>query len=135
MAKKSLVEIAQKAGFTNIHYTTVRWCVLKPNFIFSDKFEIIYYKSETENEVLKKYSEKINFKLPPLGTLNIFGIKEPFNYEKCALYKFEIKDIINYRQEEEINLDKFLPFCKGKEAVNILLENIKEYKLSKTKHN
>ncbi len=126
--QKSLADLANQAGFYNLHDRATQVGLHLIGSLVSDNYESIYLK------VLPLNNTITNLILDECQ-VEILGVKDPQDYASCALYRIKIgelrKHIGGYSHTGPpfpgnggINLDKEEPIFKGSTVVNILLSYI-----------
>ena len=124
MKENSLIKLAQKAGFNNLHSLPglTNWLI---GSIMSDDYEVFYFRQNNDMKTIPidQNSERV---IEP-GTVDVFAIKDPYEHETCALYRLNRKELdekISNKLKEPLNsavgIDKRNPLYKGREAVGVL---------------
>jgi|TARA_Y100000310_G_C20624760_1_gene785255 hypothetical protein len=123
--KKSLVELAYRAGFNNLHGMAggTTWLI---GTIMSDKYEIIMFRGN--DDMKTQPTDDPNRQIvTDKGTVDVFGIVDPYEPDSCALYRLRTQDLLEAKRRFEsqplncwIGLDKKESLYKGDEAVAIV---------------
>jgi len=111
---ESLTEIANKAGFFNLHSRPIQLMGLMGS-IMSDKFEVLYVKGVSKEEI------------------DVFGIQDQHNFETCAIYRLNFETLYHWLGgagecnpgRGGVNIDKEKPLYEGQQALDILKTYIK----------
>jgi hypothetical protein len=117
----SLITLAQEAGFNNMHDMSglTHWF---NGTIMSDKFEVLYFRGH-DGETTEPTGEGKE-RVVDGGTVDIFGIVDPYDYDSCALYRFRADELRDVRRREGMSsaiwIDKRDPMYRGEQAVAIV---------------
>lgn len=122
----SLVKIAQQAGFSNLHdLAGVSTCFI--GSIASDVYETIYFRKNEDIKTGPKNPETGGFPVTDMGTVEVFGIVDPYDYDSCALYRLDARELLdaNQRKVSEplnsvVTLEHKTALYKGRQAVEVL---------------
>ncbi|MBW2991463.1 hypothetical protein KY348_07225 [Candidatus Woesearchaeota archaeon] len=124
---KSLTDIAYEAGFRNLHNISARFSGFLGSVI-SDEFEILYYRPLVCQEPPLSAPDKST----PIDEIEIFAVKDQYDYDSCALYRFRTS--LGKRrsiggENKGLRIEKQNPpLYKGKTAVKVLMAYIPEEK-------
>ncbi len=118
--KKSLVKIAHEARFENI-LSLVGLSTGLIGSIMSDDFQSIYFRLNGD------YKTAENNVVTDMGTVDVLGVKDPYDYETCKLYRLERRELIEKRERFvseplncSVNLDHKKSLYSGNQAVEVL---------------
>jgi len=128
--KKSLVKLAHEAGFNNIHDLAgaSKWLI---GTVMSDNYEIIMFRANDDMKTLPTENPDRE-KVIDFGSVDVFGIVDPYEDNSCALYRLKFSDLIEAKGRFEkqplncwVSLDNQKPLYNGKEAIGIVNSFIK----------
>ena len=92
----------------------------------SDKYEIIMFKGNDDIETQPTEDPKRET-VTDLGTVDVLGIIDPYEYDSCALYRLKRRELIDAKGRFEkqplncwVSLDNQKPLYTGREAVGVV---------------
>jgi hypothetical protein len=123
--KKSLIKLAYEAGFNNIHDLVggTTWLI---GTLMSDKYEIIMFRGNDDAKT-KPTEDPKRQTVIDMGTVDVFGIIDPYEYNSCALYRLRRQELIEAKRRFEkqplncwVSLDNQELLYRGEEAVAVI---------------